>query len=249
MNTPKITIITATYNSGRTLTKTILSILEQEYINFEYLIIDGGSKDNTLVIIESFIHKFNGRLKYISEKDNGIYDAWNKGLLLATGEWISFIGSDDFYTHDALSNYVEIINSNPNINFISSQCMLINDQNKYIRSYGRAWSSQMNSYCTIAHVGSFHKKELFYLRNFETKYKVTGDYDFLLKSRNIIKAIYFPKITAFVMNTGISNRNIFFVSKERMFVKLNNKSRSIITCYYEYITTILKYYIRKLIIN
>ena len=249
MLTPKVTIITATYNSAKTLRKTILSILEQDYFNIEYIIIDGGSTDNTIDIINNFIQLFNGRLKYISENDNGIYDAWNKGLKISSGEWISFLGSDDYYTKDAISSYIKFINFNPTSNFVSSKCMLITSDYKNIRTYGSMWTNKMNSYCTIAHVGSFHKKNLFKYCNFNTEYKVTGDYDFLLKHRNIIIPFYFPKITAYVMNTGVSGRNIFFVSKERTIVKLKNRTRSKFMCYFEYFTTILKFYLRKYIIN
>lgn len=250
MNNPKVSIISATFNSSNTLQKTIDSIYNQTYSNFEYIIIDGGSTDNTLEIIKKNFEKFNGRLIYISEKDCGIYDAWNKGLKLSTGEWITFIGSDDYFTECALTDYINVINNNPLSNFISSQCMLVNENYVNLRIYGEEWSKKMNIYCTIAHVGSFHKKILFkLLGQFDISYKVTGDYDFLLKSKNIIKPIFFKKVTAFVLNSGISSRNIFFVSKERTIVKLRNKSRNFILCYFDFITTILKYYFRKIFIN
>ena len=93
----KLSIITITYNSAETLENTIQSVISQTYKNVEYIIVDGGSKDDTLKIIEKYktqIHQF------ISEKDNGLYDALNKGIKLATGDVIGIIHSDDFYTHD-----------------------------------------------------------------------------------------------------------------------------------------------------
>lgn len=94
----KISIITATWNSGTTIRNTIESVLSQDYPDFEHIIIDGMSKDNTIDIVKEYEPKYNGRLIYISEKDNGIYDAMNKGIRMATGDVIGILNSDDFYT-------------------------------------------------------------------------------------------------------------------------------------------------------
>ena len=102
----KISIITATWNSGRTLSDTIKSIINQTYNNIEYIIIDGSSSDDTINIIKEYEPKFNGRLKWISEKDNGLYDAMNKGIRMATGDVIGILNSDDFY---ASSDVLKII--------------------------------------------------------------------------------------------------------------------------------------------
>lgn len=99
MYSPLISIITSTYNCTSTLNDTINSILNQSYINLEYIIIDGNSTDGTIDIIKSSEQKFQKKkivFKWISEPDKGIYDAWNKGLDKVTGDWIVFIGGDDF---------------------------------------------------------------------------------------------------------------------------------------------------------
>ncbi|MCX5774208.1 MAG: glycosyltransferase, partial [Fusobacteria bacterium] len=96
----KISIITACYNSAKTITDTFNSILKQKYYNIEYIVIDGSSKDETVSIIQEYSSKFLNRgieFKWISEKDSGIYDAMNKGIALATGEVIGIINSDDYY--------------------------------------------------------------------------------------------------------------------------------------------------------
>lgn len=92
----KVSLITVTYNSGATLKDTIESVLSQDYNNIEYIIIDGKSTDNTLNIIQKYEPLFSGRIKYISEKDNGLYDAMNKGIMKATGDIIGILNSDDF---------------------------------------------------------------------------------------------------------------------------------------------------------
>ena len=95
-----VSIITVAYNSGNTLRTAIQSILNQSYKNIEYWIIDGGSNDDTLNIIKEFEPKFNGRLKWISEPDRGIYDAMQKGVSKCTGDIIGLLNSDDFFTSD-----------------------------------------------------------------------------------------------------------------------------------------------------
>lgn len=94
----KISVVTATWNSGTTVRDTIESVLNQTYTNVEHIIVDGASRDNTLEIVKEYEPRYNGRLKYISEKDKGIYDAMNKGIMLATGDVVGILNSDDFYT-------------------------------------------------------------------------------------------------------------------------------------------------------
>lgn len=91
-----ISIITVTYNNGDTLPSTLLSVLSQTYLDIEYIVIDGLSEDNTVSIIQQYEPLFNGRLKWTSEPDKGIYDAMNKGIRMATGDIIGILNSDDF---------------------------------------------------------------------------------------------------------------------------------------------------------
>lgn len=94
----KISIITATWNSGATLRDTIESVLAQSYVDFEHIIVDGGSTDSTLDIIREYEPKYEGRLRWISEPDHGIYDAMNKGIRMAKGDIVGILNSDDFYS-------------------------------------------------------------------------------------------------------------------------------------------------------
>ena len=95
-----ISIITATYNSAKTLNDTIQSVLRQTNKDFEYLIIDGGCTDETIDIVKSYETEFSGRLKWVSEKDEDIYDAMNKGIKMSSGDVIGILNSDDFYTDE-----------------------------------------------------------------------------------------------------------------------------------------------------
>lgn len=93
-----ISLITVTYNSGNTLFSTLQSVLSQTHLDIEYIIVDGVSKDHTIDVLKEYEPKFNGRLRWISEPDKGLYDAMNKGIRMATGDVVGILNSDDFFT-------------------------------------------------------------------------------------------------------------------------------------------------------
>lgn len=104
----KVSLVTVTFNSDKTLRDTIQSVLNQTYSDIEYIIVDGLSQDNTVDIIRKYEPQFQGRLKWISERDNGLYDAMNKGIRMSTGGIVGIINSDDFYhRRDIISRVVE----------------------------------------------------------------------------------------------------------------------------------------------
>lgn len=102
----KVSIITACYNSEKTIERTLKSVLAQTYSNYEYIIIDGMSTDDTLKIIDAYRNAFGSKLKVVSERDSGIYNAMNKGIKMASGELVGIINSDDWYEPDALQTIV-----------------------------------------------------------------------------------------------------------------------------------------------
>ena len=118
LNAPLITVITATYNSEKYLEESILSLYSQKFLNYEHIIIDGGSTDKTIDIIK----KYENRIAYwCSNKDQGIYDAFNKGMMLAKGNYIGFLNSDDKYTENALEILESYIKDYPEKDFILEQ--------------------------------------------------------------------------------------------------------------------------------
>ena len=100
---PFITIVTVCYNSEKTIERTIKSVLSQQFTDYEYLIVDGVSKDTTLSIIQKYEPLFNGHMKWRSEPDKGIYDAFNKGCKWASGKYVWIVNSDDYMEPDALT--------------------------------------------------------------------------------------------------------------------------------------------------
>lgn len=250
MNLIKVSIITSTYNAEDTIEDCIKSVLAQTYKNIEYIIIDGGSKDKTIAIVKSYADRFEGRLKWISEKDSGIYDAWNKGIRLSSGSWVSFLGGDDMLEDNAIKLYVDVINNKPGINFVSSKILFVKKDLRPLRIIGQPWSSRMKSINCVAHVGSMHAKSLFDAKGlYNSKYRISSDYDFFLRCLDIIKPEFIPVVTAKVREGGISGRQIFKVANETLEIKLKNKSRTVLICYLEYLETIVKYVVRVKVIN
>lgn len=252
MDKPFFSIVTASYNSEKTIFDTITSVLNQRFSDFEYLIIDGNSSDKTVEIIKSFEKEFtqkNIKYLYISEKDNGIYDAWNKGIKLSSGKWISFLGSDDEYLHDALEQYFSHLKNDTTSNYISSRVELVNNKKEILTVFGKPfiWKKVIRN-MEIAQVGSFHKRELFdSVGLFNDHYKIVGDLDFYIRCKDVIKPSYFNTITAKMLNEGVSNQ-IYKALKEALDVKLVHKMSTVpVVPYFDFTTILLKCYYNKLI--
>ncbi len=179
----KISIITATYNSERTISDTLSSLEKQTYLDVEYIIVDGASKDNTLTVISQNSTRVT---KIISESDQGIYDALNKGIDLATGDIIGFLHSDDLLAYPgALSDIVET--------FEKQQCDAVygdlqyvakNDLNKVIRCWKSGFfNHEKMKYGWMPPHPTFYMKRDLYIRfgGFDLSYKISADYDSLTR--------------------------------------------------------------------
>lgn len=209
---PLISIIIAVYNGEKYLAGAIESINKQTFKNTELIIIDGNSSDETVQIIK----RYRPYISYwISEQDQGIYDAFNKAVNKAKGEWLCFIGADDFlWNNEVISNIVPHLNEAKlkNIRYVYGQINLLHPfNNKIIEVLGKPWVQQKSKFqysMSIAHCGSFHHKNLFLEHGeFNTQFKIAGDYDFLLREfKNSSKDAYFVKdiVVVGMRNGGIS---------------------------------------------
>ncbi len=245
--TPKISIITATYNSSKTLEKSIQSVLNQNYSNIEYIIIDGNSKDSTVSIIEKYQ---NHIAKWISEPDKGIYDAWNKGVSLATGDWIVFLGSDDYFLPDALKSYVDYIEQNQIDNkvnlFVSSRIQMISSEGKVLRDYGWPWTwEEFRRVNIIAHPGSFQSRYLFeQYGNYDIDYKIVGDYELLLRPKASLNACFMNKLTVQMTVGGASNEIKMFKELKKAILSTGEVSK--FRANFDYFFHITKLYFKNL---
>jgi glycosyltransferase involved in cell wall biosynthesis len=125
-NPPKISIITPSFNQGRFIERTIKSVLGQGYENLEYIVVDGGSTDDTLDILK----KYDKDLKWISEKDQGQSDAINKGIRISTGDIIAYLNSDDVYEAGALNKVAGYFEENPEVQWLTGRCRIIDEDDR-----------------------------------------------------------------------------------------------------------------------
>lgn len=189
----KISIITATFNSGTTLSDTIESVLSQTYEDWQHIIVDGGSTDNTVDIIKEFEPKYNGRLKWISERDKGLYDAMNKGIAMADGDIIGILNSDDFYSSADVLNKVTQEMSSSDIDAVYGDIHFVNDDNlnKCVRYYSskffRRWMMKMGY--QPAHPSFYCKKKIYDKYGaFDIDFKIASDFE------NMLRFIYIHRI-------------------------------------------------------
>lgn len=235
-----ISIITASFNSEKTIEATIQSVLNQSFKDFQYIVVDGNSLDNTINIIESFKNNFKEKgigFKYISENDKGIYDAWNKGVRLADGEWIGFLGSDDRLYEDALFNYAKLIKENNDLEYISSKIITVKNGKKLAQLTGQwNWNTFKKHMC-VSHVGSLHSREYFDKYGlYDTSYKIAGDYELLLRAGPNLKYAFLDDFTAEMEMGGVSNNMVVRTLKETKRAKIDTGKTNTFwaTVYYVY---------------
>ena len=203
---PLVSVITIVYNDVKNIEKTIFSVLNQTYKNIQYIIIDGGSSDGTIDVL----NKFNYRISYIlSEKDEGISDAFNKGILIAKGEIIGMINSGDSYENNAVElivNYFNLLNRKSSLVFHGN-----------IRMFGKGFDKiykpkQIDSFyrqMPIWHPTTFVTKDIYLKYKYNLSFKIAMDYELfvrLYKNTNI-HFIYIPYLISNMSIEGVSNKS------------------------------------------
>ena len=189
----KISIITICFNSQDSIKKTIESIKCQTYSDFEYIIIDGGSSDNTIDIIK----QYNFVDKFISESDKGIYEAFNKGINIASGEIIGFLNSDDtYYDENSLKNIVDSFNKNTDCVF--GDLIFTNKKNEVKRFWkGSEFVNGAFQKGWMPAHPTFYCRKLLYDKygKFEESFKIAGDFELMLRflEKNKLNSKYISK--------------------------------------------------------
>ncbi len=219
-NKPLISIITVVYNSEKYLENTILSIAEQNNDALEYIIIDGGSKDNTLNIISKHADHIQ---KTISEPDKGLYDAMNKGLQMAEGKYVWFINSGDkLYSDSTFTKLQEIIETQNFPDIIYGETIIIDENDEEIglrrlkTPENLTWKSLING-LVVCHQSFIVKRSI--ANTYNLNYKIAADYDWVLKGLKKATTVCNSKlILSRYLDNGLSKNNIPKALSERFVI-------------------------------
>lgn len=208
----KISIITPSFNSGKTIERTIKSVINQIGVDLEYIIVDGASTDNTLDIVNKYKDRISS---VISEKDKGIYDAMNKGVAKASGEIVGILNSDDFYNnHEVLKQVVECFAKN-NCDACYGDLTYFNEgeEGKVVRFWraGKFDINKMNYGWVPPHPTFFVKKDVYRkIGDYRLDLSIAADYEFMLRAlkKYKIKPVYLPVVITRMQAGGASARNL-----------------------------------------
>jgi glycosyltransferase involved in cell wall biosynthesis len=221
---PLISIITVVYNGDKYLEQTIKSVINQTYKNIEYIIIDGGSTDGTLDIIKNYE---NNIAYWISERDNGLYDAMNKGISQANGELIGTINSDDWYELDALESIVKAYLTHPEKKiFHSDRFNILENGEKELYKFNPSKFKFKYYAMTYSHPSMFISKDEYKIHQYRTEIKSGADYQFVMETflRDETVIQYIEKVNVNFRLGGISSKLLFLQTlKEVFFIRKYSK--------------------------
>lgn len=210
MNYPLISVITVSYNAVLTIEQTILSVINQTYLNIEYIIIDGGSTDGTVNVIKKYADKI---AYWVSESDKGIYDAMNKGIRMATGDVVGILNSDDFYTDENVLQTVADNFMNYSVDAVYGDIHFVHDADlgKCVRYYSsRLFSPFWLRFGFMpAHPSFYCKREVFDKAGlYSLDYKIGADYEMMVRlfRKYGISSRYISKDFVTMRTGGASNR-------------------------------------------
>lgn len=202
---PIISIIVAVFNGKATLQQCIDSVAQQSYPNKELIVIDGGSIDGSVEILKANQQEIS---YWISEPDSGIYNAWNKGVAQAKGEWIYFLGSDDyFWDPQALERVAQRLKNIPDSIRISyGQVMVVNAHGEPLCLTGEPWQNvkeRFRQVMCLPHQGVMHRRSLFeQYGKFDESFRIAGDYEFLLRELRYADAFFIQDCIVAAMRVG-----------------------------------------------
>ncbi len=209
---PKISVIVAVYNGAQTLQQCVDSVMSQIYTNKELIIIDGGSTDGTVALLE----KNEDKLAYwVSEPDKGIADAWNKGVINAQGEWIYFLGADDYLWNETVLTQVaeKLANLPADIRIAYGHVMMTSQRGQPLRLLGKSWKKakrQIKQKMALPHQAIMHKNTLFKEHGlFDQSFRIAADYDLVLRELKNKDAAYLGDIVIAGMRVGGISNDIF----------------------------------------
>jgi glycosyltransferase involved in cell wall biosynthesis len=239
---PLVTVITAVLNGQPYVEGCLESVIRQDYPNIEHILIDGGSTDGTVDVLR----RYNDRVAlWTSEPNGGLYDAWNKGLPEARGEWICFIGIDDEILPGGVSAYMDLAAKHPEAEYLNSLVRMAHHSG-YERTFGRPWKwKEFSKWMRWAQVGSMHRRSLLdRLGAFDPSFGAVGDYELLLRARDGLNTAYVPVETAMMRWGGCSDK--LSAGADATRAKIMTGGRNPIAAKMEFVIFTIRFYLRPL---
>lgn len=244
----KLSIITVSYNSAATIRDTLQCIADQNYPDIEHIIVDGASKDNTLEIVREFPHV----AKLVSEKDNGLYDAMNKGIKIATGDVIGILNSDDIYAHNSVLNNVMRLFEIAGTDTIYGDLQYVEagDLTKVVRTWESGKFKRSNFYYgwMPPHPAFFVRREVYDKAGlFTTILRSAADYELILRVlvKHNCSTAYLPEVLVKMRAGGLSNASLKHRLKankeDREAWKLNGLNPYFFTLYFKPLRKIFQF--------
>lgn len=215
----RVSIITVAYNSAATIRDTIESVINQTYPDIEYIVVDGVSKDNTIDIVKEYEPEFKGRMRWISEPDNGLYDAMNKGFAMATGKIVGIINSDDLFSDkQAVEKVVCKFKMNDPVDCVFADLFYVaqNDTNKIVRYWKTGKKKSFAKGWHPAHPTFYVKKEIYdRCGTFDLQFKLAADFELMLRlvEKDRISMVYLPEPLVKMRLGGATSKNLTNIKK------------------------------------
>lgn len=243
---PRLSIIIATYQAASTLERCLNSIIEQEFKDWELLLADSASTDGTVDLID----KYDQHIAWWqSQKDDGIYDAWNQALLQARGEYVCFLGADDAWADKGALARIFMAVGNRRHDIVTSRGSIVDSSTGKSFTYGSAWNyKRIGRRMVVCHPGLLHRRSLFCTYGmFDTRYRITGDLDFLLRLPPELRALHVDTTSVVVAAAGVSRQNVLERLREQREVLARCKRYGPVRAYIAWIDKLVRLPIARLL--
>ena len=243
---PRLSIVIATHQAAATLGKCLQSVVDQEFPDWEVLVADGLSTDATVDIIRRFERHISW---WCSEKDSGIYDAWNRALAHARGEYVCFIGADDAWANPgALANLFAAIGEGT-YDLVSSRGKFIDSTTGRSLVFGSAWDfDHIGPRMIVCHPGLLHRRALFSAYGeFDTRYSIAGDLDFLMRLPRDLRSLHVDATSIIVEMAGVSRQNVLTRLREQRLVLSGTERYGPVRAYINWFGKLLRWPVARLL--
>lgn len=216
-----ISIITITYNAAKWLERTMQSVLAQSCKNYEYIIVDGGSKDSTVDIVRRLEPQFEGRLSWRSEPDKGLYDAMNKGIARAKGDFLWFVNAgDEIYAPETLAHIVEAAKDDTDI--VYGKACIVNAEGVKVSEHHKVTPPDLQrkhflNGLVVSHQAILVRRSI--AANYDTHYRICADYDWVVRAVTASrKNVYLDEYVCKFLTEGVSQKQRKRAWKERFHI-------------------------------